>query len=56
MGIINRANILIKNISFKDKADIYYRLKRLLNPNEMGKIFKVIFFKKKGVKFNLGFK
>ena len=56
MGIIHRANILTKNINFNVKADIYYRLKRLLDRNEMGQIFKVIFFKKKGVKFNLGFK
>jgi len=56
MGIIHRANILTKNVKFNVKADIYYRLKRLLDRNEMGQIFKVIFFKKKGVKFNLGFK
>ena len=56
MGIINRANILTKNVKFNIKADIYYRLKRLLDRNEMGQIFKVIFFKKKEVKFNLGFK
>lgn len=56
MGIIQRANILTKNINFNVKADIYYRLKRLLDRNEMGQIFKVMFFKKKGVKFNLGFK
>ena len=56
MGIIHRANILTKNVNFNVKAYIYYRLKRLLDRNEMGQIFKVIFFKKKGVKFNLGFK
>ena len=28
----------------------------ILDQNEMGQMFKVIFFKKKGVKFNLGFK
>ena len=56
MGIIQRANILTKNINFKAKADFYYQLKRLLDKNEMGELFKVIFFKKKGIKFNLGFK
>jgi len=56
MGILERVNILTKNSSFKVKSNIYYRLKRLLDPNEMGKIFKVVFFKKKGIKFNLGFK
>ena len=55
MGIIHRANILTRNVNFNVKADIYFRLKRLLDRNEMGQIFKVIFFKKKGVKFNLGF-
>ena len=50
MGIIHRANILTKNVNFKVKADIYYRLKRLLDRNEMGKIFKVFFFKKKRCK------
>ena len=53
---MERAEIVSKNLPFIKKADIYYRLKRLLDQNEMGQIFKVIFFKKKGVKFNLGFK
>ena len=56
MGIIHRANILTKNVNFYVKADIYYRLKRLLDRNKMGQLFKVMFFKKKGLKFNLGFK
>ena len=56
MGIVQRPNILTKNVNFKVKADFYYRLKRLLDKREMGQIFKVIFFKKKGIKFNLGFK
>ena len=56
MGIIQRANVLTKNINFKNKANIYYRLKRLIDPNEMGQLFKVFFFKKKGIRFSLGFK
>jgi len=55
LGIVERANILSKNVSFKSKADMYYRLKRLLNYKEMGNLFKVIFAYKKGKKFNLGF-
>ena len=55
MGIIERANTLSKSKNFKEKADIYYRLKRLVHPNEMGDLFKVFFLKKKGNKFNLGF-
>jgi len=55
MGIIERANILSKNMTFKSKANMYYRLRRLLNPNEMGELFKVLFAQKKGGKFSLGF-
>ena len=55
MGIIERANIITKNYNFKKKADLFFRLKRLIHPREMGNIFKVIFFKKKNQKFNLGF-
>ncbi len=56
MGIVHRANILTKDTTFKNKADIYFRLKRLIDKKEMGQLFKVIFFKKKGIKFSLGFK
>ena len=56
MGIIQRANILTKNINFKNKANVYYRLKRLIDPSQMGRLFKVFVFKKKGIRFNLGFK
>ena len=33
----------------------FYRLRRLLDPKEMGDLFKVMFAQKKGKKFNLGF-
>ena len=52
---MQRANILSKKMTFKAKANMFYRLKRLLDPNEMGDLFKVIFAKKKGKKFSLGF-
>ena len=55
MGIMERANILSKNMTFKSKANMYYRLKRLLNPNDMGELFKVLFAQRKGKKFSLGF-
>ena len=55
LGIIERANILSKRISFKRKADIFYRLKKMLHKNEMGDIFKVLFAKKRGKGFSLGF-
>ena len=52
MGIVERANMLSKKMNFKNKADLFYRLKRL---NEMGNIFKVLFAQKKIRKFTLGF-
>tara|TARA_B110000116_G_C16788295_1_gene562227 strand:+ start:1081 stop:2145 length:1065 start_codon:yes stop_codon:yes gene_type:complete len=55
LGIVERANILSRKLNFKKKADIYYRLKRLLDYKEMGQLFKVLMAKKKGSKFSLGF-
>ena len=55
LGIIERANILSKKISFKEKADMFYRLKKLLSRNQMGELFKVLFVQKKKGKFSLGF-
>ena len=43
MGIKQRAEIISKNQSFSKKADIYYRLKRLIDEKQMGNLFKVIF-------------
>jgi len=47
MGILKRAEIISKNVSFSKKADIYFRLKRLIDKNEMGLLFKVLFATKK---------
>jgi len=55
IGIIERANILSKKMTFKEKANMFYRLKRLLDYREMGSIFKVLFAQKKGGRFSLGF-
>ena len=55
MGIIERANILSKKMTFKEKANMFFRLKKLLDYREMGNLFKVLFAKKKNVKFSLGF-
>ena len=55
MGILERANILSKKMTFKAKANMFYRLKRLLDPKEMGDLFKVIFAQKKSKNFSLGF-
>ena len=55
IGILERANILSKRMTFKEKANMFYRLKRLLDYREMGNLFKVLFAQKKGRKFSLGF-
>ena len=55
IGILERANILSKKMTFKEKANMFYRLKRLLDYREMGGLFKVLFAQKKGRKFSLGF-
>ena len=56
MGIEKRAEIISKKESFLKKADIYYRLKRLIGDNEMGNLFKVLLIKNKKNKFKIGFK
>jgi len=55
IGILERANILSKKMTFKEKANMFYRLKRLLDYKEMGTLFKVLFAQKKRGKFSLGF-
>ncbi len=55
MGIKQRAEIISKNVNFLKKADIYYRLKRLIDEKQMGNLFKVMFIKNKKNKFKLGF-
>ena len=55
IGILERANILSKKMTFKEKANMYYRLKKLIDSREMGNLFKVLFAQKKGGKFSLGF-
>jgi NADH dehydrogenase [ubiquinone] 1 alpha subcomplex assembly factor 7 len=55
MGIINRAEIVSRQMNFKEKSDLYLRLQRLLNSKQMGKLFKVISAFKFKKKFTLGF-
>ena len=55
MGIKERAEIISKNQNFSKKADIYYRLKRLIDEKQMGNLFKVMLIKNKKNKFKLGF-
>ncbi len=55
MGIMNRAEIASKKMNFKEKSDLYFRLQRLINPKQMGELFKVISAFKLKKKFSLGF-
>ena len=55
MGIKERAEIISKNKNFLDKADIYYRLQRLIDQKYMGNLFKVMLIKNEKNKFKLGF-
>jgi len=55
LGIKDRAEIISQNQSFSKKADVYFRLKKLIDEREMGSLFKVMFIKKKGDKYKLGF-
>ena len=43
------------NLKFTKKADIYYRLKRLIDDKQMGNLFKVMLIKNQKNKFKLGF-
>ena len=55
LGLLDRAEILSKNMPFHKKADIYYRIERLINENQMGHLFKVMFITNHKNKFKLGF-
>tara|TARA_Y100000590_G_scaffold289364_1_gene325719 strand:- start:849 stop:1475 length:627 start_codon:yes stop_codon:yes gene_type:complete len=55
LGILERANIISKKMTFKEKANLFYRLKRLLDSKEMGSLFKVMFAQMKNRNFSLGF-
>jgi NADH dehydrogenase [ubiquinone] 1 alpha subcomplex assembly factor 7 len=55
LGILKRAELLSKNMLFSKKADMYFRIKRLIDDREMGSLFKVILVSNKKNKFKLGF-
>ena len=55
MGILERAEIISKSMPFSRKADIYFRIKRLIDKKQMGTLFKVLFATNKKNNFNLGF-
>ena len=55
MGIIQRAEIVSENISFSEKSDLFYRIRRLIDEKQMGELFKVMLIKKTLNKFKTGF-
>jgi len=55
LGILDRAEILSKNMLFREKADIYFRIKRLIDESQMGYLFKVMFITNLKNNFKLGF-
>ncbi len=55
LGILQRAEILSKKLPFSKKADIYYRLKRLIDKDQMGNLFKVMLITDKNINFKTGF-
>ena len=55
LGIQQRAEIISKNKTFTEKADIFYRLKRLINKKEMGDLFKVMLIKNSNNNSQIGF-
>ena len=55
MGIKERAEIISKKLKFSKKADIFYRLERLIGRKQMGTLFKVMLVKNINNKFKLGF-
>ena len=55
MGILQRAEMVSKNIPFSKKADLFYRIRRLIDEKQMGTLFKVMLIKNNKNKFKTGF-
>ncbi len=55
LGIFHRAEIISNNKTFSEKADIFYRIKRLTDKNQMGDLFKVMLIKNSFIKSRIGF-
>ncbi len=55
MGILQRAEMVSKNISFSKKTDLFYRIRRLIDEKQMGELFKVMLIKNKKNRFKTGF-
>jgi NADH dehydrogenase [ubiquinone] 1 alpha subcomplex assembly factor 7 len=55
MGILQRAEIISKNIPFSKKTDLFYRIRRLIDEKQMGELFKVMLIKNIKNQFKTGF-
>ena len=55
MGILQRAEIVSKNIPFSKKTDLFYRIRRLIDEKQMGELFKVMLIKNINNQFKTGF-
>ena len=47
--------ILSKNLTFHQKTDLYYRVQRLIDGQQMGELFKVMFVTNRQNNFSMGF-
>ena len=56
MGIIERVKIASNKMNPLEKSNLHLRIKRLIDPQMMGKNFKVIFAKNKKCNFSLAFR
>ena len=56
MGIIERVKIAGNKMNAQEKSNLHLRIKRLIDPQMMGKNFKVIFAKNKKCNFSLAFR
>ena len=55
LGIVERAEIISKKLPFTEKANIFYRIDKLIGNKFMGDVFKVMLLTNKKNKFNIGF-
>ena len=55
MGILQRAEIISRNIPFSKKTDLFYIVRRLIDEKQMGELFKVMLIKNIKNKFETGF-
>ena len=55
LGIVERAEIVSNKMNFNEKANIYYRLEKLIGEKFMGDVFKVMLLTNNKTKFKIGF-